>query len=417
MLAFQVPIAFAMGIVGFLGLSYINSLNAGFSMLATIPYTTSSDYILSCVPLFILMGLFCFHSGISQQLFSCAYKILGELPGGLAMATIAACGGFSAISGSSMATAATMGTVALPEMKRYNYKASFATGTVAAGGTLGILIPPSLGFILYAILTEQSIGRLFISGIIPGILLTFLFIVMIYFRVLRNPELGPRGPKVSFVGKVVSLKNVWGMLLLFLVVMGGIYAGIFTATEAAGVGAFGGFLFAVGKRTLTRKNFFASLRETVELGGMLLIIMVGAMMFNRFLAITTLPVQFASLVAGLPVNSYVILAAILFVYVLLGCVMEITSALVLTLPIFFPVVMMLGFDPIWFGVLMVLMQELGLITPPVGLNIFVIAGINKETPMSEIFKGVTPYVIVMIIFVIILIAFPQISLFLPGLMD
>ncbi len=416
LLALRTPIAFAMAGVGFLGLIYLSGMRAGFTALEIVPFTTTANYTLSCVPLFVLMGLFCFHSGISQDLYQSAYKWLGQLPGGLAMATVAACAGFAAVSGSSMATAATMGTVALPEMKRYDYDSELATGSVAAGGTLGILIPPSLGFILYAILTEQSIGKLFMAGILPGVLLAALFIVLIYVRARHNIKLGPPGPRTSILEKAASLKNTWGMLTLFVLVMGGIYMGIFTPTEAAGIGAFGAFIFAIVKRQLNRQNLMLALLETGRVAGMFLFILVGAMIFSYFLAVTQLPFELANFVTSLPMSRFAILAGILFIYLVLGCIMEITSALVLTLPIFFPAVIALGFDPIWFGVLMVLVQELGLITPPVGLNVFVLSGVAKDVPMSTIFRGVVPFVIVMIIFGVILIVFPQISLFLPNVM-
>lgn len=416
LMALRVPIAFAMTGVGFLGMVYLSGMRAGFTVLEVVPFTTTANYTLSCVPLFVLMGLLCFYSGISRNLYQTAYKWMGQLPGGLAIATVGACAGFAAVSGSSMATAATMGTVALPEMQRYKYDPALATGCVAGGGTLGILIPPSLGFIIYAILTEQSIGRLFIAGIIPGVLLAALFMVVIYIRARRNIKLAPPGPRTSILEKLVSLKGTWGMLVLFLLVIGGIYMGIFTPTEAAGVGAFGALLFALGRRQLSRQNFVSSLLETGRIVGMFLFILVGAMTFNYFLAVTNVPFELAHFVAALPVSRMVILAGVLFIYLILGCVMEITSALVLTLPIFFPVVLALGFDPIWFGVLMVLVQELGLVTPPVGLNVFVLAGVAKDVPMSTIFRGVIPFVVAMIIFVVILVAVPQISLFLPNMM-
>jgi tripartite ATP-independent transporter DctM subunit len=331
------------------------------------------------------------------------------------MATVGSCAFFAAISGSSVATAATMATVALPEMKRYKYAPSLATGSIAAGGSIGILIPPSVILILYGIIAEQSIGKLFLAGFIPGILEAVFYIFTIAILVRINPSLGPRGPRTAFREKITALTNVWEVLLLFVAVVGGIYAGIFTPTEAAGVGSFGAFFFALIKKKLSWQNFTHSVIDTTKNTGMVFLIIVGAMILGYFLSITRLPFEMASLIAELPVNRYVILALILGVLTMLGCVMDSMAIVLLTVPIFFPVVMRLNFDPIWFGILVVRVTEMGLITPPVGLNVYIIKGISN-VPMGTIFRGVFPFIIADICHIALLMAVPQISLFLPGLM-
>jgi len=385
------PIAFAMGLVGFAGFVYLRDFESGLGLLTAVPYSTFASYPLSVVPLFILMGAFCFHAGLSRDLYETVYKWLGQLRGGLAMATVGACAGFAAVSGSSLATAATMGTVALPEMKRFKYDPALATGCIAAGGTIGILIPPSVILIIYGIIAEQSIGKLFLAGFIPGILEAVFYMVTIYIICKRNPLLGPPGPMTSLKEKILSLKNTWIVLLLFVVVLGGLYLGVFTPTEAGGIGAFGAFIFALGRRKLGWQALQDSVLETTKTTAMIFLILLGAMILGYFLAVSRLPFELADFIGGLLLNRYIILGIILVVYLFLGCVMSALAMIMLTVPIFFPVIIAIGFDPIWFGIIIVRVVEMASITPPVGLNVFVIRGA-------------------------LLVAVPQIALFLPGMM-
>lgn len=410
----RMPVGLAMALVGFVGFAYLTSLEGAFGVLRTAPYTTVASYDLSVLPMFLLMGSLAYYSGLSESLYRSAYKWIGQAPGGLAMATILGCAGFSAVSGSTLATASTMGMISLPEMKKYNYDPALATGAVASGGSLGILIPPSSIFIIYGILTEQSIGKLFIAGIFPGILLAFLFICSIYVRARRNPKLGPRGVKTSVVQKIVALKESWGVLVLFALIMGGLYLGWFTPTEAAGVGASGALLFALAKRQLTVHNFIAALTEAMRTTAMIFVIVIGAMIFGYFLAVSRLPFELANFAGGLSVSPYIILAGILVTYLFLGCIMDTLAMVILTVPIFYPVVLGLGFDPIWFGVMMVLVSEMGVITPPVGMNVYIIHGIAKDVPLFTIFRGVIPFLLMMLVCIILVTVFPQIALFLPS---
>jgi len=416
LLLLNTPVAVAMGVVGVVGFGYLVGWSESLSILKTVPYLSLANYGMSVIPLFLLMGSFCFYAGISQQLYHTVYKWLGQFRGGLAMATVGACASFAAVSGSSMATAGAMGTVALPEMKKYKYAASLATGCIAAGGTMGILIPPSITLIVYGLLTEQSIGKLFLAGIIPGILEAVFYIITISILCKRNPVLGPPGEKTSFEEKVVSLKGTWPVLGLFLLVMGGIYKGVFSPTEAGAIGAFGAFVFAMGKRQLSRKNLSAALLETGKNTAMLLMIIVGASIFGYFLSVSRLPFELSQIVAGLAVSRYIIFAAVLAVYLFLGCFMLPMPLVIVTIPIIFPLVLSLGFDPIWFGIIVVRICEIGQITPPVGLNIFVIRGVAKDVPIGTIYRGVIPFVITDLFHLAMLVAFPQLSLFLPNLM-
>ncbi len=411
-----IPVGFAMAIVGFGGMVVISGWGAGLGVLRTVPYTTIASYDLSVLALFVLMGTFCFYAGLSQDLYNTVHKWLGHLPGGLAMATVGACAGFAAVSGSSMATAATMGKVALPEMKRYNYDPALATGTIAAGGSIGILIPPSLVLIIYGIITEQSIGKLFLAGFIPGVLEALFYIVTIYILCRRNPSLGPRAPKASFKEMVFSLRATWGVLALFMLVMGGIYLGVFSPTEAGGIGAFGAFIFALSRRRLTGQAFKSSLIDTGRTTAMILIILIGAMILGYFLAVTRLPNELAGLISGLAVNRYITLGGILFSFLLLGAVMDPVAMILITMPVYFPIILALGFDPIWFGIITIRLVEIGLITPPVGLNVYVLKGVAKDVSMGTIFRGIVPFLIADVFHVALLVAVPQISLFLPSLM-
>ncbi len=412
----RMPIGFVMALVGFVGFAYLVDFNGALGVLRTVPYRTFADYGLSVIPLFILMGSFCFFAGLSKDLYDTVHSWLGQLRGGLAMATVGACASFAAVSGSSLATAATMGTVALPEMKRYKYDDRLATGSVAAGGTIGILIPPSVILILYGVITEQSIGKLFLAGFIPGVLEAVFYIVTIYILCKRNPLMGPPGPSTSFMQKIASLKSTWIVLLLFVLVIGGIYLGWFSPTEAAGVGAFGAFVFGLARRRLGWREFKSSLAETGKTTAMVFIIIMGAMVLGYFLAVSRLPYELANFIAGLGVSRYIILAFILVFYLILGCIMDSMAMMLLTVPIFFPLVTVLGFNPIWFGIIIVRVCEMGLITPPVGLNVYIIRGVAKDVPMQTIFRGILPFLIADICHVVLLVAIPQLSLFLPGLM-
>lgn len=412
----RMPIGFSLAVVGFLGFSWLAGFSAGFSMLALAVYKTGASYALMVIPLFILMGQFANHSRMGYDLYQAVYRWIGFLPGGLAMASIGACAGFAAISGSSMATAATLGTVALPEMKRFKYDDALATGCVAAGGTLGILIPPSTVMIIYGILTEQPIGVLFIAGIIPGLILTGFFMIAIFLMTWRNPALGPPGPRFTFKEKVASLKDTWGILSLFLLIIGGLYAGWFTPTEAAGIGAAGAFAITLIKRRLTRQSMADVLTETTLTTGMIFTILIGAAIFGYFLTVSQMADQLSGWVAGLGLNRYAVMLLVCLVYIILGCLMDGLAIMVLTLPIVFPLVMDLGFDPIWFGVVMTVLLEMGLITPPVGMNVFVISGIARNVPMYTIFRGIWPFFAAMLICLLLLIAFPQIALYLPATM-
>ncbi len=410
------PIGAAMALIGFAGFAFLIDLEAAYGLLKTVPYATFANYDLSVIPLFILMGAFAFKAGLSNDIFDAIYKWVGHFRGGIAQATIIACACFAAISGSSLATAATLGAVALPEMKKYKYDDSLATGAIAAGGSIGILIPPSVILIIYGIITEQSIGKLFLAGFIPGIMEALFYLFTIWYLTFFKPHRGPKGPRFSMRERMDSLKRTWEVLALFLVVIGGIYAGIFTPTEAAGVGAFGAFFFAVVRGRMNYTVFKDSLIQTCTTSGMLFLIIMGAMIFGYFLSVSQLPSNMATLVSEMSINRYAILVIILFITLLLGCVMDSMAIVLLTIPVFYPVIVQLGFDPIWFGILVVRVTEMGLITPPVGMNVFIIKGISG-VPMKTIFRGVYPLLIADALQVAFLIMFPQIVMFLPSLMD
>lgn len=412
----RMPVGFAMALVGVAGFSYVVSWNAGLRMLAKDFYSVFGSYSLTVVPLFILMGQVTFHAGISRRLFDAAYRFIGHLPGGLAVATVASCAGFAAICGSTNAAAATMATVALPEMKRYKYDMILGTGTVAAGGSLGILIPPSVIFIVYGILTEQSIGKLFVAGVVPGLLLSLLFVAAIFIWVTINPAIAPRGPKASLSEKIASLKGVVETLVLFILVMGGLFLGFFTPTEAGAIGAGGSIILGLVSRRLVWKGIIQAVMESTRISCMVMVIVAGATMFGHFLAITRIPYALATWVSELPLPPGAIMAFIMFLYLLGGCFIDALALILLTIPIFFPVVMNMGYDPIWFGVVIVLITQMGVITPPVGVNVYVVSGVAREVPLQTIFKGALPFLLALILMALILIPFPQIALFLPGLM-
>ncbi len=416
LLFLRMHIGFVLFVIAFLGLSYMTSITAANKLISMTPYNIGTTYIYSVMPLFIFMGLFASSSGIARSLYETSYKWLGHRRGGLAMATVGACAGFAAICGDSMATAVTMGSVSLPEMKKYNYHNGLATGCVAAGGSVGILIPPSTAFIIYGLLTDQSIGKLFIAGILPGILLTSVFIITISILCRRNPAYGPAGPVVPLIEKIKSLKGTWAAAVLFLFVMGGIYKGVFTPTEAGALGSFGVLVIVLTTKKFRWTNLYKALNESLGITGMIFIMFIGAIAFTRFFSITRLPTMLAGFIAGLELPRLVIMICILILYIILGCVMNALPVIILTLPVIFPTVMVLGYDPIWFGVIMVLIVQIGVITPPIGMNVFAISGVAKGVPLATIFRGIMPFWIAMIVAIAILIAFPQIALFLPNLL-
>ena len=416
LLALRMQIGFAMAIVGFGGFIVLSNFESALGILGLEPFQTAANYTLSVIPLFMLMGQFANHSKLGSEIYDTVYKWIGFLPGGLAMATIGACAMFAAISGSSLATAAMFGVIALPEMNKLNYSKKLATGCIAAGGTLGILIPPSSVLILYGILTEQSVGRLFIAGIIPGILLSFMFLVTIYIITKIKPDMGRPGPRFTMKQKVGSLKNTWAIFLLFFLVIGGLYTGWFTPTEAAGAGAFGAFMITLLKGRLSWKTLVISLKEASSSTAMIFGILIGAMIFQYFMTLSQIPTTLASAIVEAGFSKYMVMSCIIMGFIVLGCFMEGLSIMVLAVPIVFPIVINLGFDPIWFGIIITLTMEMSLITPPVGVNVFVLSGVAKDIPMSTMFKGILPFWVAMFICIIILLIFPEIVLLLPDTM-
>ncbi len=416
----RMPVAYVMAMIGYLGFSIMISGKGGLNLLSRNIYDIFASYGLTTIPLFVLMGQLAFHSGISHRLYDTGYKYLGSTRGGLAMATVSACTAFGAVCGSSPATAATMATVGLPEMKRYKYANELATGSVASGGGLGMIMPPSVVLIVYGVLTEQSIGALFVAGIIPAILVTILFIISIHIWCYYSPEQGPRGESFTWNEKVKSLLGMSETLAVFILVMGGLFIGLFTPTEAAAVGAFGVLAVSLIRRQLTWENFVESLYETLRTSCMVLLLIAGATIFGKFLAVTRIPFDIASWIGEFHLSPYIIMAIIVLIYFFGGCFMDALAFVTLTVPIFFPLVTGLGFDPIWFGIIIVMVTEMGVITPPVGINVYVVFGVAKgvigEVPLESIFKGILPFLIAVIVGVIFLMIFPQIILFLPNLM-
>ena len=413
----KIPVGFVMALVGLLGFAFLVSWDAALNLMAQDFSAIFGSYNLTVIPLFVLMGQLAHHSGMSGRLFHAAYRFLGTLPGGLAVATIGACAGFSAICGSTSATAATMAAVALPEMKKYNYDPALATGVVAAGGSLGILIPPSTIFIVYGIMTEQSVGKLFLAGVMPGILMTILFIVTVFIWTWNRPDLAMPGARFTLREKIASLAGVVETLILFVAVMGGLFIGFFTPTEAAAIGAFGTLLIAVVGRHLSWKGFTQSLVETTRVSCMILVIVAGATVFGHFLAVTRIPFDVGNWVMGLQMPPWAVMGLIILVYLLLGCLMDSLAMIMLTIPIFFPVITALGYDPIWFGVIIVLVTGMGVITPPVGINVYVVAGVARDVPLHVIFRGALRLLAAQVVTAILLILFPQIALWLPAMMQ
>ena len=416
LMALRVPIAFAMAAVGFVGVGLMRSWPSAISTTAT-EILDVAGYSLSVVPLFVLMGNFVTRAGMSRELYRAAYAFIGHWRGGLSMSTLTACAGFGAICGSSLATAATMARVSMPEMRRFRYADSFAAGSIAAGGTLGILIPPSVIMVIYGIMTQTSIGALFAAGFIPGLLALGLYMLAARLVTARNPELGPPGERTAWRDRWLALRDVWAVLLLFVIVIGGMYTGWFTPTEAAGVGAFGGFLFALARGTLTWRGLWQVQVESSQTTAMLFTIVIGAQIFSNFINFTTLPTDLSEFVTRFQVNPIMVVVVICLIYVVLGCTMESLSMMLLTVPIFFPLVQGLGFDAVWFGVLIVCVIEISLITPPVGMNVFVLSSVLPDVSTSTIWRGVMPFIAADLVRLAILIAFPVITLFLPRLFN
>lgn len=412
----RVPVGMAMGLVGVVGYSMIAGMGPALKLIGQTSMRTVTDYTFGVIPMFMLMGAFVTVSGVSRELFRAANALIGHLRGGLGMATVVACGGFAAICGSSVATAATFSTVAYPEMRRYGYPQSFSAGVIAAGGTLGAMLPPSTVLAVYAVLTQQDIGKLFMAGILPGLLAICMYVVTIGVIVMLRPQLLPAREPQPWSERLVALKDVWPALALFVFVIGGLYGGFFTPTEAGGVGAGGAFLLGVLRRKLDRAKIREALLQATRTAAAVFTVLIGALLFGYFLTITQTPQKVTEFLTGLGIGPYGVLALIMLMYLVLGCLMDAMAMIILTVPIIFPVIVQLGFDPIWFGVIIVMTVELGLITPPVGMNVFVIKSVVSELSFSAIFKGAGPFVITDIIRLIILIAFPMIALWLPGRM-
>lgn len=417
----RMPVAYVMTMVGFLGFVVLTSVKGGLNLLARDYYEVFSSYGLTTIPLFILMGQLAFHSGISSKLFDAAYKFLGHTRGGLAIATVTACTAFGAVCGSSAATAATMATVGLPEMKRFKYGDELAAGAVASGGGLGMIMPPSVVLIVYGILTEQSIGKLFMAGILPALLVTFLFILTVLIWCTIMPEQGPRGEAASWRMRLQSLGGMGETVLVFALVMGGLFFGLFTPTEAAAVGVMGVLAVSLLRRQLSWQGFTDALYETLKTSCMVMMLLAGATIFGKFLAVTRIPYDIASWLGGFDLHPLLIFGMVIVFYFLGGCFMDSLALVMLTVPIFFPMIMGLGFDPIWFGILIVMITEMGVITPPVGINVYVVYGVaqglpGESIPLEAIFKGIAPFVLAVLIGTILLAVFPQIVLFLPNLM-
>ena len=416
LLFLRMPIGIAMALVGAVGIAVLNTPDAALHVLGSYPFSYAAVQALSVIPLFVLMGNFAAVSGMSADLFAAAYAWLGHRRGGLASATVLACAGFAALSGSSVASAITMGRVTLPEMRRYGYDPRLATGVVAAGGTLGILIPPSTVLVIYGILTEQSIGKLFLAGFLPGLLLTALFIVTVAIVCGVRPDFGPPGPRTAMPERWAALGRSAAFFVVLVMTIGGMYAGVFTVTEASAVGAGLTLAHAIWRRKLTRALLADALLQTVRTTAMVFLILIGAHIFSPFLAMSRIPVDLANALTGMALPPLVVLGVILVVYILLGMFLEGFAILVLTVPIVFPIMLALGYDPIWFGIFMVIVLEMGLISPPVGINVFVVKGVAEDVPMGKIFAGIMPFWVAMIVCVVLIIAFPQIALVLPNTM-
>ncbi len=412
----RIPLAFAMGLVGFAGVGLTRGLQPALADVAQVVHETGFAYTLSVIPLFILMGNFVARAGLAHELFDAAYAFIGHVRGGLAHATIAACAGFGAVCGSSIATAATMSKVAYPSMRKLGYSASLSTGVMAAGGTLGIMIPPSTIMVIYGIITETNIGKLFAAGVIPGVLTALLLMGGVVVMTARDPENAPPGKRTPWPERWRALRGIWGVAILVVVVLGGIYGGFFTATEGAGFGAAGAFLFALARRRLSWGVLFGVLVESARTTAMLFTLLIAATIFANFVNFTTMPGDLKDWITHLGLSPTMIVAAMMLIYVVLGTVMEELTMVLLTIPLFFPIVTSLGFDPVWFGVLIVMIVQIGLISPPVGMNLFVLHALLPEVGLNQIFRGCWPFVGVLVFMLVLLLAFPQLSLWLPSLM-
>jgi C4-dicarboxylate transporter DctM subunit len=412
----RVPVGMALGLVGVSGFAYLVNGDAALKIVGHTSMRTVTDYNFGVIPMFLLMGAFVTNSGMSRELFRAANGFLGHRRGGLGVATIASCAGFAAISGSSVATAATFSTVAYPEMRRYGYPQSFAAGVIAAGGTLGAMLPPSTVLAVYGIITEQDIGKLFMAGILPGVLAASMYMLTVAIIVWARPKYLPAGPRLPWRERITGLADIWATLLLFCLVIGGLYGGFFTPTEAGGVGAAGAFLIGVLRGRLSRTNARRSLLQATRTAAAVFTVLIGALLFGYFLAITQTPQKVTVFLTGLGLGRYGVLALIMLMYLVLGCLMDALAMVILTVPIIFPVIKELGFDPIWFGVIIVMTVELGLIHPPVGMIVFVIKSVIEELNFSTIFAGVLPFILTDLVRLVILIAFPIIALWLPSRM-
>ncbi len=411
-----IPVAWTMIGVSFIGVALLRGLDPALAMVGQVSFETAMSYDLSVVPMFILMGNLVNHARLSHQLYDAAHAFIGHRRGGLAMATILSCGGFSAISGSSIATAATMAKVAIPSMRRFRYADSFGAATVAAGGTLGILIPPSVVMVVYGILTRTDIGELFVAGILPGVLAVVMYLAAVQWVVWRRPETGPAGERTGWPRRWATLRPVWPVAVLFLVVIGGLYAKAFTPTEGAGIGAFGALLIALFKRTLTLRSLVVVLAETVRTSAVMFAILIGGLMFANLVNLAGLTTGLQQWIANVDIAPIWVIFMMIGVYLALGCVLDSMSMIILTIPIFFPVVVQLGFDPVWFGIIVVVAAELALITPPLGLNVFVISGVYREIGTGPIFRAIVPFVVVDLLRITVLAVVPAVALILPSLM-
>jgi len=411
------PLTFALGVIGFVGFAYIIGLNPAGAMTAQIAWDTVTSYSLSVLPLFVLMGNLVNHAGLSRELYAASNAMVGHRRGGLAMATVIACGGFAAVSGSSLATAATMSSIALPSMRRYGYSDGLSTGAVAAGGTLGILIPPSVIMVIYGSMTETSIGKLFVAGVIPGLLGILLYTLAVTFTAWRNPKAGPAGPRLPWNERLKAVRQVWATLALFILVIGGIYLGVFTPTEAAGIGAAGAFVIALLRGTLTIPSLIGILAATARTTAMLMAVLIGALVFSNFVNVAGVPSTVVNFINGLGLTPTGVILTLIVFYLILGCVFDSLAMILLTIPVFFPLVIGLGFDPIWFGILIVMVVEISLITPPIGMNIFVIRSVARDIPVTTIYRGIVPFVVVDILRLAIIVLLPAVVLFLPNQMS
>ena len=414
----RMPIAYVMALIGFAGFAYLTSLSAAFALVSKDLFSTFSNYSLSVIPMFIWMGFLAFHAGIGSRLYNLAYRLVGHLPGGLAIATQATCALFGAVCGSNTATAATIGAIALPEMRKYNYSSSLSTASVAAGGALGVLIPPSVIFIVYGISAEQSVGRLFLAGIVPGFLLMLLYMAVVFFLAKRDPAVGPAGPRFGWRERLNALGGgLFEVLVIFAISLVGLFAGWFSPTEAGAVGVAGVALVTLVQKKLTLAMLKKSLADTTRTTAMIMLLVAAAVIFGRFIAVSRIPFAMAEWAAALDLPAFVVMALILAIYLVLGCFIDALALILLTIPIFLPVaVTVLGYDPIWFGVIIVMVVAMGVITPPVGMNVYIIKGIARDVPLETIFSGIWPFLFAIVVCLAILIAFPPLVTFLPSLL-